>query len=57
MNIDKVRFRNEFIVPYFFQEGCPRQQLVASLHHVLEQLELRAAADQSDGRHASQLER
>jgi len=40
MNIDKVRFRNEFVVPYVFEEGCARQQLVDPLHHVLEQMEL-----------------
>src|SRR5712691_10599900 len=34
MNIDKVRFRNEFVVPYVFEEGCARQQLVDPLHHV-----------------------
>ena len=38
MNIDKVRFRNDFILPYLFQEGRPRQQSVTPLHHVLEQL-------------------
>src|SRR5450631_3842057 len=27
MNIDKVRFRNEFVVPYVFEEGCARQQM------------------------------
>jgi hypothetical protein len=40
MNIDKVRFRNEFVVPYVFEDGCARQQLVAPLRHVLGQLEL-----------------
>jgi hypothetical protein len=40
MNIDKVRFRSEFVVPYVFKEGCARQQLIAPLHHVFEQLEL-----------------
>src|SRR6195256_1030681 len=40
MNIDKIRFRNEFVVPYVFEEGCARQQLVDPLHHVLEQMEL-----------------
>jgi len=40
MNIDKVGFRNEFIVPHLLEEGRPRQQLIASLHHVFEQLEL-----------------
>jgi hypothetical protein len=43
MNIDKVRFRNEFVVPYVFEEGCARQQLVDPLHHVLEQMELARA--------------
>src|SRR5882672_10088043 len=33
MNIDKVRFRNEFVVPYVFEEGCTCQQLVDPLHH------------------------
>ena len=40
MNIDKVRFGDEFILPHVFEESCPRQQFVAPLHHVLEQLEL-----------------
>ena len=40
MNIDKVRFRIEVIVPYVLEEGCTRQQFVAALHHVFEQLEL-----------------
>ena len=40
MNIDKIRFRNEFIVPYLFQEVSPRQQFVTPLHHVFEQLKL-----------------
>src|ERR1700681_196122 len=40
MNIDKVRFRYEFIMPYLFQEGRPRMQLVALFHHVFEQPEL-----------------
>ena len=39
MHMDKVCFRNEFIMPYLFEEGCARQYLVAPLHHVLEQLE------------------
>ena len=38
MNIDKVRFRNEFVAPHLFQEVCSRQQFVAPLHHVFEQL-------------------
>src|SRR5450756_2180385 len=40
MNIDQVCFGNEFIVPYLFQESCPRQRLVTPLHHVLEQPKL-----------------
>jgi hypothetical protein len=39
MDSDKVRFGNEFAAPYVFDEVCPRQQLVAPLHHVLDQLE------------------
>jgi len=51
MNIDKVRFRNEFVMPYVFEEGCARQQLVDPLHHVLEQMEL--AGRRSIGRVAT----
>src|SRR5438270_4210287 len=40
VNIDKVRFWHEIIVPYLFQKGCPRQQVVTPLHHVFEQLKL-----------------
>jgi hypothetical protein len=40
VNIDKIRFGNESIAPYLLQEGCPRQQVIASLHHVFEQLKL-----------------
>src|ERR1700737_3275378 len=40
MNIDQVRCRNEFVIPDFLQQHCPRQQLVAPLHHVFEQTEL-----------------
>src|SRR5712664_2161853 len=57
MNIDKVRLRNKFVVPYVFEEGCARQQLVDPLHHVLEQNGTRAAADRSAGRHASRSDR
>jgi len=46
MNINKVRFGNEFVVPYFFEEGFARQQFVATSHHVFEQLEL--AGPQND---------
>ena len=36
MHIDTVGLRNEFIVPYIFDESCARQQLAAPLHHLLE---------------------
>jgi hypothetical protein len=39
MNIDKVRFRNESVMPHVLEEGCARNQLVAPLHHVPEQTE------------------
>jgi len=40
MNINEVRMWNEFIAPYVMVEVCSCQQLVATLHHVSEQLEL-----------------
>ena len=40
MNINQVRLWNEFIAPYFIEELGSCQQLVATLHHVSEQLEL-----------------
>ena len=40
MNINQVRLWNEFIAPYFIEELGSSQQLVATLHHVSEQLEL-----------------
>ena len=36
MNIDEVRLRNEFIVPY--EEGRPCQQFSVPLHHEFEQM-------------------
>jgi hypothetical protein len=40
MNVHEIRFGNDSIIPNLFQEGPPRQQFVAPLHHVFEQLKL-----------------
>jgi hypothetical protein len=40
MNVDKVRVGNKLVVPYLLEEGGPRQQLVAPLHHLFQQLKL-----------------
>jgi hypothetical protein len=40
MNIDKVRFGDEFVVPNLLQEGGSGQHFVVPLHHVFEQQEL-----------------
>ena len=40
MNINQVRRRNEFVVPDFLQKHRARQQLIAALHHILEQAKL-----------------
>src|ERR1700747_3016567 len=40
VNVDEIGFRNELVVPHLRQDGCACQQLVASLHHVLEQMKL-----------------
>src|ERR1700760_482571 len=39
MNIDKVGFGNELVMPYLLQERGPRQHFFAPLHHVFEQHE------------------
>jgi hypothetical protein len=31
MNVDKVRFMNEFVMPCVFEEGCAHLQLVTRL--------------------------
>jgi hypothetical protein len=57
MNIDKVRSRNEFIVAYFFSRGLPASVIGRFVASCILATATSAAADQSDGRHASQLER
>jgi hypothetical protein len=39
MNVDEVGLRNEFVVPYLFQEHGVRQQSFFATHHILEQTE------------------
>jgi hypothetical protein len=39
MHIHDIRFRNEVVMPDTFDEVRARQQLIAPLHHLLEQLE------------------
>jgi hypothetical protein len=38
-NIDEVRFRHEFVVPYLLEQHGAGQDLVLAAHHVLEQTE------------------
>jgi hypothetical protein len=39
MNIDEVRFRHEFVVPYLLEQHGACQDLAVPAHHVLEQTE------------------
>jgi hypothetical protein len=36
VHIDKVCFRNEFVVPHVLEESCARHQLATALHHIFE---------------------
>src|SRR4030081_3649693 len=37
--VNEIAVRHEFVVPHFFEQHRPGQQLILSAHHVLEQAE------------------